>query len=241
MGRRLPNHLRRPTMAPPAPHNPRTHTTPTQPFEAVRHRLHRRQIQPTNHLAPTPPSRRLDPRRTLPTGETQWTRPGKDIREGISATCGHEGTRHPHHLHQLHPLATRRLLLKVRLLRLPTPQRQPLSSSHPPPHTRNPNPRQLLYKPTHHPNRTSHSNTSKTASNSPTSSTGPNFGQTTDQTKNGSPNQSSPKAEPSPSTPQPKPANPPSSSPSSQQSPPEVASSDKPEPPPPTSSTSTTK
>ena len=28
---------------------------------------------------------------TLPTGETQWTRPGKDIREGISATCGHEG------------------------------------------------------------------------------------------------------------------------------------------------------
>jgi hypothetical protein len=28
---------------------------------------------------------------SLPTGETQWTRPGKDIREGISATCGHEG------------------------------------------------------------------------------------------------------------------------------------------------------
>ena len=28
---------------------------------------------------------------TLPTGETQWTRPGKDIREGISATVGHEG------------------------------------------------------------------------------------------------------------------------------------------------------
>lgn len=27
----------------------------------------------------------------LPTGETQWTRPGKDIREGISATVGHEG------------------------------------------------------------------------------------------------------------------------------------------------------
>ena len=28
---------------------------------------------------------------TLPTGETQWTRPGKDPREGISATVGHEG------------------------------------------------------------------------------------------------------------------------------------------------------
>ena len=28
---------------------------------------------------------------SLPTGETQWTRPGKDIREGISATVGHEG------------------------------------------------------------------------------------------------------------------------------------------------------
>jgi len=28
---------------------------------------------------------------TLPTGETQWTRPGKDPRDGISATVGHEG------------------------------------------------------------------------------------------------------------------------------------------------------